>query len=110
MVVEGGEVEIVLGDDGGHAGAAVTAGHGDAVDIGLERLVELADGLLDLRGRYVLALPAEGVTDAVDKIEIAVAILAHKIAGAEPDVAFLKDVAQNLFLGLCGGGIAFEAR
>ena len=49
-------------------------------------------------GRDVLALPAEGVADAIDEIEIAQLVAPHQIAGAEPAVALLEHVAQNLLL------------
>ena len=80
----------------------------DAVDIGLVDAGKAADDLGDLGGRDVLALPAERVADAVDEIEIAVGVLAHEIAGAEPGIALLEHVAQNLRRVVGGVGIAFE--
>ena len=109
VVAERRQVEVVGDDDRRHAGAAVAARHVDAVDIGVLHAVEGADRFRDLGGRDVLALPAEGVADAVDEIEIAVRVLAHQVAGAEPDVAFLEHVAQDLLLGLRLGRIALEA-
>ena len=64
--------------------------------------------LLDLGGRDVLALPAVGVADPVDEIDIAFAVLLHQIAGAEPAVAAHEDVAQDLLLGRRLVGIAGE--
>src|SRR5262245_7741020 len=110
MIAEGGEVEIALGDDRGHASAAIAPGHGDAVDIGLKRAVELTDNFLDFGGRHILTLPAEGVADAVNEIEIAVAILAHQVAGAEPEIALREGVVQDLLLGLGRARIALESR
>ena len=98
-----------MADHRGHAGPAVVPGHFDAVDIGLPHVVELSDRFLDLGGRDVLALPSEGVADAVDEIEIAVLILAHQVAGAEPDVALLEHVAQDLTVALVLAGIALES-
>ena len=54
--------------------------------------------LFDLGGGDVLALPAEGVADPVDEVEIAVGILTHQVAGAEPTVAALEDVGENFLL------------
>src|SRR6516162_3231938 len=108
MVAQRRQVEVVLGDDRGHAGAAVTAGNLNAVDVGLQNAVELPDHLLDLGGRDVLAFPAESVADAIDEIEVAVLVLAHQIAGAEPDVALLEHVVQDLLVGLGLAGIALE--
>src|SRR5262249_21495294 len=52
-----------------------------------------------LVGGDVLALPAEGVADPVDEIEVAVGVDAHQVAGGEPGVALLEDVVQDLLLG-----------
>src|SRR5258708_20337841 len=69
---------------------------------------EHAHHLRNLRGRYVFALPAEGIADAIDEIEIALGIAAHEIAGAEPAIALLEHVEQ--YFGLVVGriGIALE--
>src|SRR5207247_2546445 len=63
---------------------------------------------LDFGCRDVLALPAEGVADAIDEIEIAVFVLAHQIAGSEPAVSFCEHVVQDLPVGLCLTGVALE--
>src|SRR5438046_790068 len=76
------------------------AAHRATVDIAFEHAIERSDRLFDLGRRYVLALPTEGIADAVDKIEIAVRVLAHEIAGAEPSVALLEHVAQDLGVSL----------
>ena len=62
-----------------------------------------------LLGRHVLALPAEGVADAVDEVEVAVLVVAQQVAGAPEGVALLEDVAQDLLLGGLGRGVALEA-
>ena len=54
------------------------------------------DHARDFRGRDVLALPAEGVADAVDEVEKSLRVLAHQIAGAVPGIARLEHVAQHL--------------
>src|SRR5262249_37086232 len=62
----------------------------------------------DLCGRYVFALPAEGIADTVDEIEIALGVTAHEIAGAEPAIACGKHIVQNLGLVIDRTGIALE--
>ncbi|MNN74801.1 hypothetical protein D3C81_1910370 [compost metagenome] len=64
--------------------------------------------LLDLGGRDVLALPAIGVAQAVHKVEIAVAVLTHQVAGAEPAIALLEDVGEDLLLRGLLVGVAGE--
>ena len=82
----------------------------DAVDVGVADAGERVDRLGHLGGRDVLALPAEGVADAIDEIEIAVArpcrIRSPVRNQASP---LLEHVAQDLVLVLGGGGIALEA-
>src|SRR5262249_12809060 len=63
----------------------------------------------DLLRRDVLALPAKRVTDAVDEIEVALRVPAHQVAGAEPGVARLEHVAQDLFLRRPRVRVAVEA-
>src|SRR5262249_17557518 len=103
------QVKMLLGDDRRHAGATVTARNLDAVDVGMQRVGELADGFLDLSSGDVLALPTEGVADAVDEKEVAGGVLAHQVAGSKPDVVLLEHVAQDLSVGLVLGRIALEA-
>src|SRR6185295_11159327 len=50
------------------------------------------------------------VADAVDEIEIAVLVLAHQVAGAEPDVALLEHVVQDLLVGFLLRRVALEPR
>ena len=101
---EGGGVELALHDQGGHAGLALVARDRHAVDDRLRHAGRLGQALLDLDGGDVLALPPEGVADAVDEVEIAFGVLAHQVAGAEPAVALLEDVRQDLLFrrGLVG--------
>src|SRR5690606_2729722 len=75
------------GRDRRHAGAAVELVDLDAIDDGLVDPRIARDHLRDFGRGDVFALPAEGVADTVDEIEIALRILAHEVAGAEPGVA-----------------------
>src|SRR5512132_2929423 len=109
MATKRRQVEMLLGNYRRHTGAAVTAGNLDAVDVGLQRVGELGDSFLDLGGGDVLAFPAESVADAVDEEAVNGGVLAHQVAGSEPDVARLEHVAQDLSVGLVLGRIALEA-
>src|SRR5690606_10816743 len=100
--------ETAFNHQGDHARLAVMAGHGDAVGDDLADTGSVSQPLLDLGGRDVLALPSERVADPVDEIDVALAVLPHQVAGAEPAVAAHKDVAHYLFLGLSAVGIARE--
>src|SRR5258708_5795248 len=93
-------LDVELGPDhqAGHAGAALGAFHGDAIDIGFLHAGTSLQVLGDLVGGDVLALPAVGVADPVDEIEVAVGVGLHQVAGGEPGVALLEDVAQDLLL------------
>ena len=85
------------------------AGHLDAVDVGDLDARKAVENGRDLLRRDVLALPAEGVADAVDEVEVVVGVAAQEIAGAEPGVAGLEDVAQDLAFGFLRRRVALEA-
>src|SRR5262249_35062960 len=103
------KIQILIADDRRHAGAALVTRHLHAVDIGLMNAGECADRLGDFRGRDVLTLPAEGIADAVDEIEITTNVAAQEIARAEPAIPFGEHVAKNLGLVVNRIGIALEA-
>src|SRR3954447_7406145 len=103
------DVKALVHHDRAHAGAAIGAGDVDAVGGGIDHAGEIAYGVVDLRGRDVLALPAKGVADAIDEVEEAFLVEPHQIAGAEPGIALGKDIAQDLLLGLARLGVALEA-
>ena len=109
MLAQRRKVDVAVGDERRHAGAAVPARDGDAVDVGFGNAGKCGDRLGHFRSRDVLALPAEGVADAIDEIKIALLVLAQQVAGAEPHVALLEHVAQDFLLGLRLDRIAFEA-
>src|ERR1700760_1144254 len=85
------------------------AGDFDAISGGIEHALACADRVIDLAGGDILALPAEGVADAVHEMEEALVIEPHQIPGAKPGVAFHEGVAQDFLLGLGLVGIALEA-
>src|SRR6476619_6278862 len=103
------EVEAVADHDRSHARPAVGALHGDPIDIRLHDAGKGVDDLGDLGGRDVLALPAEGVADPIDEIEIAARVAAHEVAAPEPQIPRLEGIAQDLLLGGAAVGIAVEA-
>src|SRR6202011_3388595 len=102
------EIETLVRHQSRHAGAAVGAGDGDAVGRGVENAGAIPDRVVPLAGRDVLALPAEGVADPGDEMEVALLIAQHQIAGAEPGIPFGKDIAQYLLLGLGRVRVALE--
>src|SRR5439155_1729966 len=103
------QVEVVADHDGRHAGAAFRAGNRHPVNDRIDHAGARGDRLGNLRGRYILALPAEGVTDAIDEVEIALLIPSHQVTGAKPGVARLEDVAEDLLLGRLLACVAFES-
>src|SRR3984893_3082329 len=108
MLAKRFQVDIAVDDEGRHAGAAIRSRDADAVDTGFGNARKCGDRFGNFRGRDILAFPAEGVADAIDEIEIALIVLAQEIAGAEPQVALLEHIAQDLPLGLRLDRIAFE--
>src|SRR6185437_4224821 len=74
----------------------------------IEDAAAIPDRIGDLACRNILALPAEGISDAIDEMEKAVVVDRHEIAGAKPGVALGEHVAQDLLLGFGGIGVAFE--
>src|SRR5580692_10530420 len=108
MIGEFREVEAVIGDDGGHSGAAIGALDRDAIGRGVGNAGTIQNRLVHLRRRDVLALPAEGIAEAIDEMEKAALIAPHQIAGAKPGVAPGEYVAQDLLFGFGGIGVALE--
>ncbi len=109
VLLELRKVERAFGDERGHAGAAVGAGHLHAVDIRFLDAREDGDRLGHFARRDVLALPAERVADAVDEEVVAERVAAQEVAGAEPGVALCEDVAQDFLLGVRALRVALEA-
>src|SRR5690348_16762567 len=108
MRAQRAEVETRRRDERRHALLPFMAGNAHAIDIRILDTGKRGDRLRDFRRRDILALPAEGVADAVDEIEIAARVLAHQVAGAEPRIALLEHVAQHLALARLLFRIAFE--
>src|SRR6266702_2384835 len=102
------EIETSVHHQGRHAGAAIGPGHGNSIGRGVENAGAVPYCVVHFASRDVLALPAEGVADAVDEVHVALLVAQHQITGAEPGIALGKDVAQNLFLGLGGIRVALE--
>src|SRR5580704_12441318 len=109
MFAQNSEIEISVDHDRRHAGAAIGARHGHAIGRGVDDPWAIAKTIIDLAGCDVLALPAEGIAEAIDKIEETLLILPHQVAGAKPGIAFREDIAQNFLVGLACIGIALEA-
>src|SRR6267143_128470 len=103
------EVEARADHDRGHPGPTLRPGDGDAVDQRVGHAGTRGDRFGDLRGRHILALPPERVTDTVDEVEIAPRVPSHQVAGAEPGVARFEHAAENLFLRRLPAGVTLEA-
>src|SRR5216117_393493 len=93
-------------DEGGHAGAAVLARHRHAVHVRLRHPGGAGEQVGDLLRGDVLALPAEGVADAIDEVVVAIGVLAQQVPGAEPGVAAREGVAHELPLARRAVGVA----
>src|SRR5262245_27207655 len=109
MPVQRGKIERFFADDGRHPGAAFGPRNCDSVDAGMPYTLESAEHLRHLGGRHGLALAAEGGADAVHKVEEALLVLAHHVAGPYPGVTRYEDVAQDFFLGLDHTAVALES-
>src|SRR2546430_6645295 len=103
------EVEARADHDRGHPGPPLRPGNGHAVDQRVGHAGARGDRFGDLRGRHILALPAERVTDTVDEVEIASRVPSHQVTGAEPGVARLEHAAEDLFLRRLPAGVPLEA-
>src|SRR5690242_14319971 len=108
MCSEGCEIQLIAGDEHRHSGPPIVARYLYAVHIGLLDSGKSADRLCHFGGRDIFSLPAEGVADTVDEVEIALLVLSHQVAGAKPCVSRLEHVAEYLFLGRLLAGIAFK--
>ena len=83
-------------DNHGHASATIGVGDIDAINIGLLNTWIDTQGLAHFIGRAILGLPTIGVANPVNEVKIAKLVLLQEVAGTEPQVAFFKDVAQEL--------------
>src|SRR5207247_1974324 len=77
-----------------------------AVHVRLRGRGRAAEDVGDLLRGDVLALPAEGVADAIDEVVVAVGVLEQQIPGAEPGVAAREGVAHELPLARRAVGVA----
>src|SRR5258708_35759529 len=109
MCAEGVEVQLIGGDKHSHAGPAVGARNSDAIDSGLPDAGKRTDRLRYLGCRDIFALPAEGVADTIDEIEIALLVLLHEVAGTIPCVSWLEHVAEYFFPRGLLAGITLES-
>lgn len=96
------EVNVIIADNPGHAGAAIFSWNLDSVHVGLMNSGENGQNLGHLGGGDVLSLPAEGVANAVNEVEVSSLVLADKISGSEVLVSLDEGIGQDLLL---GGGL-----
>ena len=109
MAPQGRQLELRGNHDGRHACTPLGPRHADSVNHRIAHARAGGDDGGDLAGGDVLALPAEGVANAIDEIEKPLIVLAHQIAGAVPGIALGKDIAQYLLLRRLRIRVAFEA-
>src|SRR2546427_537050 len=109
MLTEGAEVEVFADDNGGHSDAAFRARDRHPVNDRVDHAGTGSDRLGHLGGRHILSLPPEGVADPVDEVEVALLVLSHQVARAEPGVAKLEHVAEDLFLGGFPASVTLES-
>src|SRR5689334_23335242 len=92
-----------------HTRPAVVARNRNPIDAHIGDSGETLDHRGHFRGRCIFALPAEGIADAIDEMEIALLVLAHEIASPEPDVARREHITQELVLGRLPVRVSLEA-
>src|SRR5690606_38714452 len=105
------EIQLLYGHrrgDGGHAGATVGIGDFDTVGHCFGNLRVVGYQVFHFGGGDVLALPAIGVTEAVDELGVAEADVAQHVTGVEPAVAFLEHVGEDDLFGLFRIGVAVQ--
>ena len=90
------ERERRLDGQRGHASSTIVARNLHAIHIDVLDSWHRSDHELDLARGHVLTLPSERVADAIDKVKIAALVLAQQITSAEPLIALLVHVMQNL--------------
>ena len=80
-----------------HAGAALGAGDRDAIDHRLDDAGAGAERSATSSGRDILALPAEGVADAVDEIVEALRVEAHQVAACAYQASPGANTSRRIF-------------
>ena len=103
------EVQLIVSDEHGHAGAAVGAGNSYSIDAGLLDAGKGTDRLRHLGSGNIFTLPAKGVADTVNEIEITLLVLSHQVAGTKPGVSRLEHVAEYLVGGGFLVGVALKS-
>src|SRR5689334_14090084 len=103
------EIQISVADEQGHAGSAFCTRNSNAVDARLSDPRKRADNLRHFERRNVFTLPAKGVADAIDEIEIALPVRPHQVTGTVPCVSRREHVAKNLLFRGLRAGITLES-
>ncbi|MNE34245.1 hypothetical protein D3C80_1279600 [compost metagenome] len=84
-------------------------GHLHTVDVDQLEPGKIAQRSRHLQGRDVLAFPAEGVTDAVDEVQVAVFVITQQVARTPIGIPLAQDIAADLAVGCLGRGVTLEA-
>src|SRR5262249_45593868 len=90
------EVELTVADEHRHAGPSVSAGDRDTVNVRVCDAWKRTDRLRHFRGCDIFTFPAEGVSDTIDEIDIALLVSPHKIAGTKPGVPRTEHASEYL--------------
>src|ERR1700733_12437368 len=105
---ESHKIQPCPGDERRHSGSAVRARHGDTVNGGLRNTWKCVTNCLHFGRRDVLAFPAKGVADAVDKVEVALLVPSHQVTGTKPGVSRIEHIVENLVRAGLLAAVAFE--
>src|SRR5262249_51508109 len=93
MGLKPAKIHGLVHDQCRHACATLCTWYSDAVDDRLFDPREKGNRFFDFQCRDVLALPAQRIADAIDKIPKTLFVLSHQIARAIPGIAGCEDIS-----------------
>ncbi len=93
-----------------HPGTPVGVADFHAVGHGFGNMRVLQKKVLDFGGRDVFALPAEGISQPVNKLRVTETDVAQQVTGIEVTVALLEHVVQHNLFGLLRIGVTVQRR
>src|SRR5262249_41402386 len=68
----------------------------------------LTHNICDFDGRYIFAPPAEGISEAINKVKKPLPVTAHQVTSPIPPVAFCEYIPQNFTAGSCRVTVAVK--
>src|SRR5262249_28679057 len=84
------KINTIAQHECGHTSTTVPSWDFNTVNIRFLDTGKSRDDLSNLGSGYVFTLPAEGIANAINEIEVAAFVLAHQVAGTKPSVSFFK--------------------